>query len=292
VSDDGAFAVVVIVLLGNPFSPAYAVARARGVARALDFCSLHVALHGPGRSVWSLVERPLPDAARRGDSVTMGRSRVSIDRDALVIHVNERATPFAGMPGGLVKGRVKLRPECAASGPVALDGAEKHRWWPVAPLAQVEVDFESPRVRFRGHGYHDANSGASAIDDGFAGWTWSRARVGDRVVVAYDVVERSGDERMRGLVFGAGTCSAFEPAWRAPLGATAWRLARSVAADEGYGAKIQRTLTDSPFYARSLVRTRLIGCKALAMHEVLSADRLRRGWVRFLLGFRMGRGAR
>ena len=52
---------------------------------------------------------------------------------------------------------------------------------------------------------------------------------------------------------------------------------------------VERSLTDSPFYARSLVRTRLLGRDALAMHEVLSAERLRRGWVRFLLGFRMAR---
>jgi carotenoid 1,2-hydratase len=51
---------------------------------------------------------------------------------------------------------------------------------------------------------------------------------------------------------------------------------------------VVRTLDDGPCYARSLVRTRVLGRDVTAMHEVLSGDRLRRAWVRFLLGFRIG----
>jgi carotenoid 1,2-hydratase len=214
---------------------------------------------------------------------------MSVERGALVIDVDERATPF---PGG-VRGRVVVHPRSMPSTAVALDAASAHLWWPVAPLADVEVDLPVPGVRFRGYGYHDANAGAEPIDAGFAGWTWSRARVGDRVVVAYDVVGRDGGEHAHGMVFGEGGSAGeidVAPGARASLPATVWRLPRAVAADAGHGARVARSLTDSPFYARSLVHTRLLGRETVAMHEVLSADRLRSAWVRFLLGFRMARG--
>ena len=287
-SDDGRFALVVIALLGNPFSPGYASARARGDARPLDFCSLHVALHSPRGDLWSLTERAIPESARRPDEVSFGRSRVAIDRGALVLDLHEHTTPLRG----LIEGRVTLHPEIASPVPVALDTAGQHRWWPVAPLARVEVELRSPRVHFQGLGYHDANAGSVPIDASFSGWTWSRARLRgsrDQVAVAYDVVELSGDEHARGMIFDGRGAGPLERTWRAPLPATAWRLGRSCAADEGHAAHVQRSLTDSPFYARSLVRTRLLGRDALAMHEVLSAERLRRAWVRFLLGFRMRR---
>jgi carotenoid 1,2-hydratase len=291
VSDDGAFAIVVIALLGNPFSPSYARARANGRPRALDHCALHVALHGPRRSLWALTERTVPDTARRPRALAIGSSRVSVDRDALIIDVDERATPIPDA----VRGRIVVRPRSTSSTAVSLDAAGEHTWWPVAPLADVEVALTAPRVRFRGHGYHDANAGEGPIDAAFAGWTWSRARVGERVIVAYDVVRRDGSESAHGMVFDPRQAAPLDglgdlgPRSRATLPATVWRLPRAVAADEGHAASIARSLTDSPFYARSLVRTRLLGRETTAMHEVLSADRLRSAWVRFLLGFRMAR---
>ena len=287
-SDDGAYALVLIALLGNPFSPAYARARARGTARALDFCALHVALHGPRRSSWSLCERSIHESARRPREIALGRSHIAFDRGALAFDIHENTTLLPGA----VRGRVTLHPEHAQIGgaaPVALDAAGDHRWWPVAPLSRVEVDLQSPDLRFRGYGYHDANAGTVPIDESFRGWTWSRARVGERVAVAYDVVESSGEEHARGMVFGTPGTTSLDRTWRAPLPSTFWRLARSVAADEGHAARDIRSLTDSPFYARSLVRTRLLGRETVAVHETLSADRLRSSWVRFLLGFRMTR---
>jgi carotenoid 1,2-hydratase len=49
------------------------------------------------------------------------------------------------------------------------------------------------------------------------------------------------------------------------------------------------TLEDAPFYARSLLTTRLAGTPAQTFHESLSLDRFSRGWVRMLLPFRMPR---
>jgi carotenoid 1,2-hydratase len=50
------------------------------------------------------------------------------------------------------------------------------------------------------------------------------------------------------------------------------------------------TLEDTPFYARSVVRTRLLGEPVTAMHESLSLDRFSALWVQAMLPFRIPRG--
>ena len=50
-----------------------------------------------------------------------------------------------------------------------------------------------------------------------------------------------------------------------------------------------RTLEDTPFYTRSLLSARLLGERVAAVHESLSLDRFRTGWVQMLLPFRMPR---
>ena len=52
-----------------------------------------------------------------------------------------------------------------------------------------------------------------------------------------------------------------------------------------------QTLEDGPFYARSLLDTRLLGEPAMAVHESLSLQRFRAPWVQVLLPFRMPRRA-
>ncbi len=279
-------------MLGNPFSPFYARARARGVGRPLDHSCLHVALHGPRRSVWALCERPVSEASRAACELAIGRSRVAIDRGALRFDVEEPGSPFSDG----VRGRVTVHFEADGASPIALDQARHHQWWPVAPLARVEVDLRSPGVRFEGDGYHDANAGRAPIEASFSGWTWSRAalrRSGEaaHVAIAYDVLERGGAHTVRSVLFDArtGAFDAIEEVSRAPLPATRWGLQRRAAADRGSVPHVERGLIDSPFYARSLVATRLLGRDATAIHEVLSADRLRHAWVRFLLGFRTRR---
>jgi carotenoid 1,2-hydratase len=55
---------------------------------------------------------------------------------------------------------------------------------------------------------------------------------------------------------------------------------------------VVRTLTDAPFYARSLVRTRWLGEAVTAMHESLSLQRFDSAWVQAMLPFRMPRVTR
>ena len=50
-----------------------------------------------------------------------------------------------------------------------------------------------------------------------------------------------------------------------------------------------RTLEDTPFYARSLLDTCLLGEPVHGVHESLDLERFRSGWVQMLLPFRMPR---
>ena len=49
-------------------------------------------------------------------------------------------------------------------------------------------------------------------------------------------------------------------------------------------------LEDTPFYARSLVDTRIDGTSLQVVHESLAAQRLTKPWVRHLLEYKMGKG--
>ena len=68
-----------------------------------------------------------------------------------------------------------------------------------------------------------------------------------------------------------------------------WRLERTMRADTAKDAKLIKTLEDAPFYARSLVSTRIGGEVLTGVHESLSLKRFAAPWVRVLLPFRMPR---
>ena len=82
----------------------------------------------------------------------------------------------------------------------------------------------------------------------------------------------------------------FEAPGRVPLPRTRiWRIPRATRADPDTPATVLETLEDTPFYARSVVASRLQGDQVTAIHESLSLDRFRQPWVQMLLPFRMPR---
>jgi carotenoid 1,2-hydratase len=161
----------------------------------------------------------------------------------------------------------------------------------VAPTGRISVELNEPSLRFRGHGYHDANTGDAPLEASFARWTWSRIRVDDRrTCVTYDVVDRTADERTIALDVDArrAALTRARPAWRLPM--TGWRLDRYARGQGSSAPRILRGLEDTPFYARALLGAQVDGRPATGVHETLSLTRLSARWVRFLLPFRMGRG--
>jgi carotenoid 1,2-hydratase len=284
VSDDGRAAIVVIALLGNPFSPRYARAREREAALPLSFCAFNVAIYARRASAWCLTERCVAESERDASGLTIGESTMHWVGDNLVMEINERTAPF-GRP---VRGRITLRPEARTEARFELDSWGRHAWWPVAPLARVEVDLPCPGVRFDGHGYHDANSGSEPLETAFDSWQWTRARVGTSAVIVYDVRQTSGGSRSLALeVTSRGSVEPLEAKRTVRLPRTLWGLDRFVRADDGHSPRIVQSLEDGPFYSRAIVETWLQGRRLLAVQESLVARRLKRAWVRRLLGFRM-----
>lgn len=285
-SDDGEHAITIIALLGSVFSPYYAGARAIGPADPLEHCAMNVALYGPRGDLWSLTERGSRRVARGARDLAVGPSSMEWDGTELRIAFDEVTAP---VPSRL-RGRVRVRPLEVTGEVFALDAAGKHAWSPIAPVATAEVDLESPRLRFRGAAYFDANAGDEPLEQAFSSWTWSRSSRAGETAVTYDVLRADGSRGLLAKVFGAGGAARdlgdLQPM---PLGRTRWGVDRSIQVDGRTSPRLLRTLEDTPFYARSLASASFGGQASTVVHEALSLDRFKQGWVRFLLPFRMRR---
>lgn len=275
-----------IALVGNPFSARYARARRWGLASPGDFVAMNVALHGPdGISAWCLTERGAAELDRSSRALRIGTSSWSVSGGELAVRLDERTAPF----GGRVAGEVHVRLGAAEVDEVALDPAGRHRWWPLAPAARAEVRLTAPAARFAGPAYLDAQSGDEPLETAFRRWTWSRARRGEEAIVSFDIERRDGSLLSLSRRFGAARSAPGPAADAVGLPPTTWRLARTCRSERA--PRVVRRLEDGPCYARALVETTHDGARTLGIHEVLDLDRLRAGWVRFLMPFRTRRGA-
>ena len=287
-SDDRRHGLTIIVFVGSVFSPYYARARRRGQADPESFCSINAILYNPRSKFWALTERGAGDLSRSARHLEVGPSAIYRDGDGYCIDVDEITVPFPRR----LKGRVRIVPAALQSDPVVLESAGAHHWWPVAPIARAEVEFERPGIRWSGAAYFDSNWGDEPLERGFSAWHWSRAELddGSAVVLYGPNSRRSGPRELGWRFFPDGRREPFAAdAAQALPGTTVWRIPRTTWCDRGGRAEILRTLEDTPFYARSLLRTRLGGSDALAFHESLDLDRFSRRWVQSLLPFRMPR---
>lgn len=305
-SDDGRHALTLIAFIGSVFSPYYARAR-RAAARAgpagadpRDHCAFNVALYpGPaardGRPArrWSMTERGRRQLHAEAEHLAIGPSSLGWAGDALTWQIDEVGAPWPHR----LRGRVRLHPLALTSTAFALDADGRHRWWPIAPLARVEVAFDSPAVRWQGHAYLDANQGDAPLEDDFVRWDWARGRLGGpadatRCAIVYDIERRRGAPLALSLSFDvAHGLQPLEAPARVPLAAGRWGVARGTRHEAASGgtARVLHTLEDGPFYNRSLIQARWAGQPVTAVHESLSLERFSRPWVQALLPFRMPR---
>ncbi len=268
------------------FSPYYAWARRRGPADPESFCALNVALYGPRRKRWALTERRATSLARDRTSLAIGPSALAWDGAALTVRIEEMTVPFPSR----LRGTVVVHPAALTGHTATLDAAGRHRWSPIAPVGRVEVAMDSPALRWSGHAYLDSNAGDRPLEDDFVCWDWSRADLPDGAALLYDVTRRDGTDLSLALrTDRAGAVAPFDPPPRAALPSTGWRVRRATRADAGFRPSVTKTLEDTPFYARSVLATRLLGHDAVAMHESLSLDRFRSPLVQLMLPFRMPR---
>lgn len=286
-SDDGRHALTVIAFIGSVFSPYYAWARRRGPADPHDFCALNVALYGPRGKRWAMTERGRSEVRCERASFVIGPSALHWDGEGLTIHIRERSAPVP-LP---IRGTIRLRPAALAGFATTLDVKGAHRWRPIAPSARVEVAFQQPGLNWTGVGYLDTNDGDAPLERDFIAWDWSRGHGRSGAAILYEGLRRGGDRFALALAFDAqGRHRIVEAPPRVALPATAiWRIGRATRTDTGRAARVLRTVEDTPFYARSLLSMHLLGEPMTAMHESLSLDRFKSGWVQMLLPFRMPR---
>jgi len=153
----------------------------------------------------------------------------------------------------------------------------------------IGVSLDVPDLRWRGDGYFDMNIGDEPLERGFSRWTWSRAATPDGATILYDAERRRAGALSLGMRFdSSGDCASFSPPPKIVLPSTRWRVARETRSDDG-DAILTRSLEDTPFYARSLLRTSLGGQKLDCIHESLSLDRFDHPLVKLMLPFRMPR---
>lgn len=273
--------------MGSVFSPYYAAARrrARGAgADPQDHCAVNVALYGRRGGRWAMTERGHGRLRRGPDRLAIGPSTLAWSGQALQVEIDEVTVPWPTR----LRGTVTLHAARRFDHPVAL--APGHHWCPIAPSARVEVDLGG--ARWSGPGYLDANHGDTPLESAFHRWDWSRARLaGGDSVVLYDVERRGAAPLHLGLRFdaGSGAVTAIDAPPAMPLPATGWRVARGGRSDAGTRPRVLQTLTDAPFYARSVLAAHWLGEPVTVMHESLSLARFDTRWVQAMLPFRMPR---
>ncbi|MBB4313404.1 carotenoid 1,2-hydratase [Roseospira marina] len=271
-------------MLGSVFSPYYAWAGRRD---PLNHCTMNVALYGPGGR-WAMTERGRRAVHRDPTHLVIGPSSMRWDGETLTVDIQERGAPLPRP----IRGTVRLTPRAVTSQAFPLDPREHHRWWPIAPHAEIEVDMQEPGQSWHGAGYWDSNWGTESLEDGFHTWTWSRAPLPDGgAAILYDMNPRHGPGAPLALRFPpGGEAEPFEAPPKALLPRTrVFRIARETRCDAGHVASVARTVEDTPFYGRSILNTHLLGTPVRAMHESICLDCFKRTIVRLMLPFRMPR---
>jgi carotenoid 1,2-hydratase len=273
------------------FSPYYALARRRQGAQVNpeNFCAINVALYGRGGKRWTMTERGQKHIQRSAQHFQIGPSSLHWNGDSLTIDIDEINVPLPKR----VRGRITVKPEGLSTFVTSLDNEGRHRWGPIAPCSRVHVKMDDPNLDWQGHAYMDANEGDEPVEEGFKDWDWARCEManGDTTVV-YDVRPQIGPNRIIAQRFTrSGNHTPFTAPKRHTMPASGWRIARGMCNDVNEPPTIVSTLEDTPFYARSLLRTTLLGEEVTAMHESLDIPRLVSLPVRLMLPWRMPRRA-
>lgn len=265
------------------FSPYY---KFSGRGRPENHCAINVALNGPRGSAWAMTERPAHKLHRSADRFEVGPSSLRWTGTSWLVDIVERSFPLPYK----VRGTVRITPEVTTDAGFLLDAAGRHRWQPVAPRAHVEVRMTDPAITWQGSGYFDSNFGEESLEDGFSEWHWSRAHLRNDVAVLYEGRNRDGtpfDLALRMDRQGTWHDVVQPAAHRLPR--TGWLINRATRADAGSRPRVIRTWIDAPFYARSMLGTRLFGEDVRAVHESLSLARFRSPVVQSMLPYRMPR---
>ncbi|MEY3476912.1 MAG: Acyclic carotenoid 1,2-hydratase, partial [Pseudomonadota bacterium] len=240
-----------------------------------------------------MTERSHAVCHRDQDHFQIGPSSLSCNDEGLVWKIDEIANPIPRR----LQGEVFVHMGKAWQSDVfSLTADASHRWGPLQPRARIKVRFERPALQWEGWAYVDANEGDEPINQGFSDWDWSRAHLPDHsTAVLYDVRSPGMEPQSSNILalrFASGEKpEAFSPGVRQSLGRTAWGIHRHSFREGEKATRLEESLEDTPFYARSVIRATMLGHDVVAMHETLDARRFASPWVQSLLPWRMPRQA-
>lgn len=205
----------------------------------------------------------------------------------LIIDINE----VSGLPLiSRMRGRVTLTPQAITSVELPLKADGSHVWRPFAPSCDIDVALEAPGWKWSGHGYFDANFGTAALEDDFSFWTWGRYPTASGATCIYDAALRDGTELNCAFHFDKdGGAHVIDAPPRTPFKRSLWQIRRETRADPGTTPRQVMAMLDAPFYARSVVKTRLNGEDVIGVHEALDLDRYASALVKPMLAFRVPR---
>ncbi len=250
---------------------------------------MNAVVYQGGRSRWAFTEPAPATVERRPHVFALSGSVLERTSDTLTFTLDERSAPW----GTRVRGTVRIELHAGSPESFALDGAGEHRWWPVGALGRAQVELSAPALRFEGSAYHDCNYGRAPLESAFERWSWSRTDLHDQVGIVYDVVERDGTTTEMGLrIDRTGGVHPFHAEFPTLLPRGAWGMSRPTRTASAEPATLVQSLEDTPFYTRSVVRSRFDERTVHAVHESVSLDRFTQPWVQSLLPFRMRRGWR
>jgi carotenoid 1,2-hydratase len=261
------------------------MARRRGAADPLNHSGLNVALYGAPRR-WAMTERGRQSVQRSATRLQLGPSALDWDGEVLTIRIEEVTAPIPSR----LRGVVRVRPAGINPRRFLLDAAGRHRWQPIAAVGRAEVEFGTPGLSWSGAAYFDTNDGDAPLERDFVEWDWCRAPLREGAAILYNAERRDGTRQSLALRVDAGAQVAEMPVPPpALLPRTRWGIRRPTRADAGYLPRVVQVLEDAPFYARSVVETRLCGEPATAVHESLSLDRFAALPIQMMLPFKIPR---
>ncbi len=192
VSDDGEWSLVVIFLLGSPFSPYSRACELNQNANPLQHNGVFVALHHRGRLLHYQYARYTPDqiAAREvgGGSpmaLQFGPNRWDglPDGRGFDIALNEENANRRRMVARIEFSDVAVG-DSPVGKPLSVLSEPGHNWLPVivGGRAHCRIELHSPAesrepetIVFRGSAYHDHNWGTLPFDSTIRRWLWARA---------------------------------------------------------------------------------------------------------------------
>ena len=260
--------------------------RRRGAANPASHVAINLALYGISGPAWAMTERGAGALSQTETTLTIGPSQLAYQPDgSLLITIDERAAPIPRR----LRGTIHLTPTAIFDRTYTLDDNHRHGWTPLAPCAQVSLNFTHPKLAWQGNAYLDSNAGTAPLEADFTRWDWSRATLPDgSTIVLYDATRANGSRLALARHFHPdGTVNSLPMPPRAPLPRGLWRMPRATHSETT--AHILKNLEDSPFYTRALVQTHLLGQPVAAFQESLSLTRFGQRWVQALLPYRMPR---